>query len=216
VEKFAYNKFLIHFFKEKQQPAARGRQQKQQEMEVDEQEEDEVEESEEEDEEVEGQEEPIEEGGGGGEEDDDNDIIIIDDDGIQFEQQQQAVKIKQEGPNEEIATETPRVNEAAQDDDIIVIELKVKPKQGDGVKQEVEGSMEKPTAETPLKNEPNPAEETWEEAVQKAKVNACYAWMARFEPNQIEQKVAGLNIASVLEMVQIANQEVQQHPAKFF
>jgi hypothetical protein len=233
VKKFdCINKFI--FFKEKQQPAARNKKQKQQEqeMEVDEQEEgeddgdgqeeneavkdnegegqnDEVEgqnEGEGQDEEGEGQEE-IEEGG---EEANDYDIIMIDDEdaGIKLKPKQE-VKQEREGSMEKTA-ETPLEN-ADEDDDIIVIEVKLKQE----IKQEGEGSMEKTTDETPQENEANPTEKTLKEMLHEADAKVYYKWMARFEPNQIEPKVMEMDNAELLKMVEMADQEVRQHPEKF-
>jgi hypothetical protein len=117
-----HKNFLIHFFIEKQQPAARGHQQKQEEMEVDEEEEDGQEENEAEKEEAgegneedkegeaEDQDELVEEGGGGGEEDDD---IIVIEDGNNMIKVKPKLEVKQEGSFEmEKTIEIPLQNEA--------------------------------------------------------------------------------------------------------
>jgi hypothetical protein len=103
-----------------------------------------------------------------------------------------------------------------QEDDIIVID-----DEDDGIQVEQKQLEEKPkgpkeeTTGTPLKNEPNPTEETLEETVQKAVAKGYYEWMERFESNQIEPKVMGMDTATLLEMVKVADQEVRQHPEKF-
>jgi hypothetical protein len=103
--------------------------------------------------------------------------------------------------------------EGEEDDDIIWIGdeddipvIKVEPKQD--VKQEV---PKEKTTDTLQGNEATPKEETLEEKFAKT----YYEWMARIEQNQIGPKVVEMDMASVLRMVEMADQEVRQHPAKF-
>jgi hypothetical protein len=103
-----------------------------------------------------------------------------------------------------------------EDDDIIVIDG-----EEDGIKIEQQqqedkpkGSKEKPT-ETPQGNEAAPRVETAKEKLQKSQAKAYYEWMAGFEANQIESTVKELDTDSVLKMVEMADQEIRQHPAKF-
>jgi pyruvate-formate lyase-activating enzyme len=78
--------------------------------------------------------------------------------------------------------------------------------------------MEK-TTETLLGNEATPKVETLDEMLQKARQKAdakvYYKWIAGFRPHQIETTVKELDTASVLKMVEMADQEIRQHPAKF-
>jgi hypothetical protein len=109
-----------------------------------------------------------------------------------------------------------------EDDDVIVIDdeddiIKVEPKQ----EVQREGSME--IIETPQGNEATPRVETLEEMLQKANAKAQKAnakvyhkWMAGIERNQIGPKLEEMDTLSVLKMVQVADQEIKQHPAKLF
>jgi hypothetical protein len=101
-----------------------------------------------------------------------------------------------------------------EDDGIILIddeddEIKVEPKQE--VKQEV--TKEKTTGIPPA-NEATPREETLEEKLQKANVIA-YKFMAGILPNQIGPTLEEWDTDTLLKMVQMAEQEIRQHPAKF-
>jgi hypothetical protein len=100
------------------------------------------------------------------------------------------------------------------EEDIILIddeddEIKVEPKQE--VKQEVTKGK---TIGTPPANEATPKEEILEEKLQNANAKV-YKWMADIEPNQIGPTLEEWDTDSLLKMVEMAEQEIRQHPAKF-
>jgi hypothetical protein len=104
------------------------------------------------------------------------------------------------------------VAQEEEDDDIIVIDdvdeddgIEVEHQQQEEKRQ---GSME--ITEIMLGNEANPGVEPL-----KAVANVYYEWMAGIQPNEIGLTVMDLDTASVLEMVQMADQEIHQYPAKF-
>jgi hypothetical protein len=74
-----------------------------------------------------------------------------------------------------------------------------------------EGEGNEPIEEGGLKNEANPRVETLEEMLQKA-IAKVYIWMAGIEPNQIGPALEGWDNAA---LVQMADQEIRQHPEKF-
>jgi hypothetical protein len=92
-----------------------------------------------------------------------------------------------------------------EDDNLIKLEQPHEEKQGSSIKK---------TTETPLENEATPGVETLEEKLQKAQ-EKVYKWMAGIEPQQIGPTLGEWDTVSVLKMVEMADQEVRQHPAKF-
>jgi hypothetical protein len=62
-----------------------------------------------------------------------------------------------------------------------------------------------------LENEANPRMETLEEMLQKA-IAKVYIWMAGIAPHQIGPTLEGWDNAA---LVQMADQEIRQHPEKF-
>jgi hypothetical protein len=73
-----------------------------------------------------------------------------------------------------------------------------------------EGEGNEPIEEG-LENEANPRVETLEEMLQNA-IAKLYIWMAGIEPNQIGPALEGWDNAA---LVQMADQEIRQHPEKF-
>jgi hypothetical protein len=156
----------------------------------DEEEEEDEDEAEAEDEEVdneeESQDEPIEEGGGGGDEDDDK--IVIEDvmDIGEVQQQQQEVK----GESSMEITETPFENEATS--------------------KEATPNEPTPRVEIPREETLQALEERLAIAVAKV-----YKWMAGIEPNQIGPTLGAWDNSYILKMIEVADQEIREHPEKF-
>jgi hypothetical protein len=98
--------------------------------------------------------------------------------------------------------------------------------QGGYQQEDTEGSMEIEIIENPLGKAPpataageakaNPPAEEEKLETKLAKATAkVYNWMAGIEPNEIGQTIGDWDKLSVLKMVEMADQEIREHPQKF-
>jgi hypothetical protein len=123
-------------------------------------------------------------------------------------------KDDQEGEEDEDDEEEEEENDSEEDDDIIMIEDEddimelEQPQQ----KEKRQGPKEKTTG-TPLGNEVTPRVAA-KEKLANANAN-IYKWMAGIEPTLIGPTLGDWDNASLLRMVQMADQEIRQYPAKF-
>jgi hypothetical protein len=86
--------------------------------------------------------------------------------------------------------------------------------QGMEVDEEKNVEKENEVEEVPLENEASPRGDTLEEQLHKA-IAKVYKWMAGIEQNQIGTTLEGWDNSSLLKMVEMANHEIREHPAKF-
>jgi hypothetical protein len=102
--------------------------------------------------------------------------------------------------------------EEEEDDDIIVIEDEVEQREED--KEEGGQSIEIETIENenPLANAKR--EERLEVKLEEAN-GKVYKWMAGIGPNEIEGTIGDWDKLSLLKMVEMADQEIREHPQKF-
>jgi hypothetical protein len=138
------------------------------------------------------------------------------------QQKQQEMEVDEEDEEEEEGEDGQKENEAEENNegeneggecqDGPIEEGKLEQQQQEEKRQ---GSMSiEKTTETPLENEVNPREDTLEEQLHKA-IAKVYKWMAGIEPNQIGPTLEGWDNSSLLKMVEMADQEIKQHPEKF-